>query len=145
MGAVTDEKAALRPLPQPDELTARFWKAANEHRLAIQRCGQCGRWNHAPTLLCPACGSGKLEFEHVSGRARLYSWTVIHDAPAPGFANLLPLIVGLVELEEQQGLILATNIVDTDLSSLRVDLPLAVIFADITEDVTLPNFTAARG
>jgi len=133
-----------RPLPLPDELTAPFWQATNEHRLAIQRCCKCRRWNHAPTLMCPSCGSAELEFEPVSGRATLYSWTVIHDPPAPGFVTMLPLIVGLVELEEQEKLVLACNLVGTDPELLRIGLPLEVAFADVASDITLPEFRPVR-
>ena len=133
-----------RPLPLPDELTAPFWQATNEHRLAIQRCCKCRRWNHAPKLMCPICGSPELEFEPVSGRGTLYSWTVIHDPPAPGFANMLPLIVGLVELEEQEKLVFACNLVGTDPGSLRIGLPLEVAFADVASDISLPGFRPAR-
>ena len=135
--------SADRPLPLPDELTAHFWEAAREHRLEIQRCANCRRWNHLPTLLCPSCGSLDLGFEPVSGRASVYSWTVIHDPPAPGFADMLPLIVGLVELEEQEQLLLASNIIGVSCGSLRLGLPLEVTFEDFAGEVTLPQFKPA--
>jgi uncharacterized OB-fold protein len=135
---------ADRPLPLPDKLSAAFWEAAREHRLEIQRCSDCRRWNHVPTLLCPSCGSSDLAFEPVSGRASLYSWTVIHDPPAPGFADMLPLIVGLVELEEQERLLLASNIVGIGPDALRLSLQLEVTFEDIDGDVALPQFRPAQ-
>jgi hypothetical protein len=131
-------------MPMPDELTAPFWKAAHEHRLTLQRCDRCRRWNHGPALLCPSCGSTELTFEQVSGRATLYSWTLIHDPPAPGFAKLLPLVVGLVELEEQAGLLMIANIVETTGEALRVGLPLTVEFEDVSDEISLPQFRPAK-
>ena len=81
----------MRPRPLPDEASEGYWQAANEGCLAIQRCQDCRRWNHAPSLNCPACGSGDLDFEKVSGEATLFSWTVVHHSPGPGFAGKLPL------------------------------------------------------
>lgn len=137
--------SAGRPLPLPDELSALFWEAAREHRLAIQRCARCRRWNHAPAILCPFCASPDLNFETVSGRAILYSWTVIRDPPALSFADMLPLIVGVVELKEQPGLLLVSNIIGTSPESLELGLELEVTFADaVAEDVTLPQFRPAK-
>jgi hypothetical protein len=137
------ETQPLRPLPMPNELTTPFWEAARNHRLAIQRCGHCERWNHPPAVLCPSCGSERLEFEPVSGRGTVYSWTIILDAPAPGFADMLPLVVGLMELEEQPGLLLTTNIRGVDPNALSVGLALAVSFEDLTADITIPIFVPA--
>jgi uncharacterized OB-fold protein len=134
-----------RPLPLVDETSAGFWQAAREGRLAIQRCAHCRRWNHAPTLACPACGSFALGFEAASGRGRLDAWTVLEDAPAPGFRERLPLIVGIVELAEQEGLLMIANIFEAEPAALRLDMPLEVTFERVTTDCTLPQFRPARG
>ena len=65
-----NESTPLRPLPLPDEASAPFWEAAAQGRLAIQRCGGCGKWNHAPSIACPTCGGFALVFADVSGRGR---------------------------------------------------------------------------
>jgi hypothetical protein len=136
-------EAPMRPLPMPDELTEPFWAAVRDHRLDIQRCAACARWNHAPTLQCPACGSDALRFETVSGRASLYSWTILHDAPAPGFAGLLPLIVAIVALEE--GPLMVANLSGTGEEALRLGLKLEARFEDVGADCTLPCFVPAEG
>jgi uncharacterized OB-fold protein len=134
-----------RPLPFVDETSAGFWQAAREGRLAIQRCADCRRWNHAPTLACPGCGSFALGFEAASGRGLLHAWTVLADAPAPGFRERLPLIVGIVALAEQEGLLMIVNVLETEPAALRLDMPLEVTFEQVTEDCTLPQFRPARG
>jgi uncharacterized protein len=134
-----------RPLPLADETSAPFWEAAREHRLAIQRCTACRCWNHAPSLACPACGSFALSFQVVSGRGRLHSWTVLADPPAPGFAGRLPLVVGVVELAEQEGLLMVANVLETDPANLRLGLPVEVLFEDVTADCVLPQVRAAKG
>jgi len=133
-----------RPLPLADETSAGFWDAARHGRLAIQRCTACWRWNHAPSLACPACGSFELCFEQVSGKGRLHSWTVLTDVPAPGFRERLPLIVGVVELAEQQGLLMIANLLDAEPAELRLELTLEVTFEQVTEDRTLPQFRPVR-
>ena len=134
------QTSALRPLPLPDDLSAPFWAAAREGRLEIQRCRTCRRWNHAPALLCPGCGGRDLGFEPASGRGRLFSWTLIKEAPAPGFRDRVPLIVGLVELEEQAHLLLAANISGAAEADLRLGQPVEVWFEPLGEDCALPQF-----
>lgn len=135
--------ASERPLPLADQTSAGFWDAARGGRLAIQRCAACRRWNHAPTLACPACGGLDLSFEPVSGLGRLHSWTVLMDAPAPGFQDRLPLIVGVVELPEQADLQIVTNILEAEAADLRLDLPVEVTFEPVG-DAVLPQFRPVR-
>jgi uncharacterized OB-fold protein len=59
----------------------------------------------------------------------------------PAFEDRIPYIVAYVELEE--GPRLMTNIVDCKKGDLRCDLPVEVVFEDVTDDVTLPVFRPA--
>lgn len=130
----------MRPLPLSDELTQAFWDGAKTHRLMIQRCPRCRHWQHPPGLVCAACAAPDLAAEPVSGRGTLHAWTVLHDAPAPGFADRLPLIVAVVELAEQPGLMLSANLLDAAPGDLRLGLPVAVAFEEVTPEITLPQF-----
>lgn len=135
----------LRPLPLADDYSEGFWAAARQGRLEIQRCGDCGRWNHAPAMACTACGSFALAYQPVSGKASLFSWTTIKEPPAPGFRDKVPLIVGIVELVEQPHLLLVANILDTDETDLRLGMPLEVAFETVCDECTLPQFRRAEG
>ena len=141
---IGEGKAALRPLPVGDEASTPFWDAANAGRLDIQRCRKCRRWNHAPGLACPACGSDYLAFETASGRGTLYSWCVLREAPGPGFAGAMPLTVAVVELTEQSHLLLTSNLVGVDEAQLRLGMALEVEFLRINADCALPQFRPAR-
>ncbi len=59
---MTTQAKPARPLPVPTPLTAGLWAAAKEHKLAIQRCGQCGHYNHPPEPICPECHANDLTF-----------------------------------------------------------------------------------
>ncbi|MCB2078190.1 MAG: OB-fold domain-containing protein [Novosphingobium sp.] len=142
MNAVGEDKV-MRPLPLADDASEGFWEAARQGRLEIQRCAQCRRWNHAPSMACPSCGSMDLAYEQVSGRGTLFSWTVVEHAPAPGFRGLVPLLVGIVELEEQPHLLLVADLLDADPGELRLGMAVEVDFEKISEDCTLPQFRLA--
>lgn len=139
-----DTDTPLRPIPVGDEVSAPFWEAANAGRLDIQRCVKCRRWNHAPSLACPSCGSEELAFETVSGKGTLFTWCVLKEAPAPGFKGRLPLVVAIVELDEQPHLLVSTNIVGAAAGELRLGLPVEVEFDSITSDCAIPQFRPVR-
>ncbi|MFD6858767.1 Zn-ribbon domain-containing OB-fold protein [Rhodococcus sp. NPDC060090] len=140
---MTPTETPPKPLPLADETTAPYWEAARERRLVVQHCDSCARYQHLPADACTACGASELSWAGMSGRATLYSYTVMHDAPAPGFADHLPYIVAVAELEEQANLLITTNLVDADADDLRIGLPLEVTFEELAPGDVVPQFRPA--
>ena len=68
----------------------------------------------------------------------MYSFAVVHRPYHPGFVDAVPYVVAVVELEE--GPRLPTTIVDVPGDGVRCDLPVEVVFEDVTDEVTLPKF-----
>ena len=128
------------PTPTPD--TAPFWEAAKRRELRIQHCNDCRQYYFYPRPLCRHCLSRNVEWRAVSGRGRLHTFTVNYRtgraSPFPG-----PFVIAIVELEE--GPRLMTNLVDVepDPATLRIDMPVEVVFEDITTEITLPRFRPA--
>jgi uncharacterized OB-fold protein len=114
-----------------------FWRGGADGVLRICRCGDCGRYRHPPRPVCSACRGGAMRFEEVSGRGAVWSWTVNRYAWAPDMPP--PYIVALVELAEQPGLRLMTNLVECEPEEIRVDMPVQVCFAR-TGDAYIPLF-----
>ena len=56
----------------------------------------------------------------------------------------MPYVIGLVELVEQAGLRLTTNIVNCPLERLAIGMPLRVVFEILNDDVALPLFEPAE-
>ena len=79
-----------KPVPVADELSQPFWDAAKERRLAVQRCAECGYYNHPPRPFCDRCSSQRLEFAPVSGRGTMYTFTVMHQPIVAGFEGEAP-------------------------------------------------------
>ncbi|WP_067679438.1 Zn-ribbon domain-containing OB-fold protein [Nocardia miyunensis] len=136
--------STTRPVPFPDDVTEGFWDSVRARTLRIQRCGACSRFNHAPSLTCPSCGSENLSYEPVSGRGTVYSYTVLDDAPGPGFAELVPLVVVVVELVEQPGLLMVANLLGATGADVRIGAAVTVEFEEISEDCVLPQFRLAE-
>ncbi|MFF8872504.1 Zn-ribbon domain-containing OB-fold protein [Streptomyces massasporeus] len=86
--------------PEPDAFTRTYWDAAAEGRLLIRRCGDCGRAHHYPREFCPHCWSEDVTWETASGRATLYTWSVVHRNDLPPFSDRVPYVAAVVELAE---------------------------------------------
>lgn len=84
--------------PDAPALTAPFWAAAARHELVRPVCRECGRNFFTPQIACPACLSEDWAYEPSTGRGRVYSATVVHRAPGPGFT--VPFGLGIVDLDE---------------------------------------------
>ncbi|KAA9148870.1 hypothetical protein FPZ12_044330 [Amycolatopsis acidicola] len=135
--------APSRPIPVPDEITQEFWDAVREHRLVIQHCSSCSRFNHTPSLTCRSCGGAELSYREVSGRGTVHSYTVIEHPPGPGFADLVPFVIVIVELAEQPRLFLTADLLGVAPADIRLGMDVEVTFEEIGEGCTLPQFRPA--
>lgn len=132
------ENAMERILPAPNALTAPYWQAAREHRFVLPRCSACTRFHFYPRSVCPHCRSAELAWEEASGEGEVYSYTVVHRAPSPAFAQAAPYIVAIIALRE--GPHMMTRLVDVDPAAVRIGLRVKVAFDDMDETVSLPIF-----
>ena len=138
---MTGQEAAFAVLPELTEANRHFWQGGRQGRLVLLRCGDCGYWLHPPIPRCPRDGSKNLAPEAVSGRGTVASYTVNHHQWLPGFEP--PYVVALVELVEQEGLRLTTDLVNCDLDAAAIGLAVRVVFRHVADphgDIWLPLF-----
>ena len=95
---------------------------------------------HYPRPVCDRCQSTDLQPEPISGRGTLYSFCVVMAAGHPYFADKLPYVLGIVEIDEEAGVRIPTGMVDHDGWTLRCGMPVEVTFRRVTPDLTLPYF-----
>ena len=129
-----------KPIPVADELSRPFWEAARERRLVVQRCDECGYYNHPPRSTCDRCSAQHITFAPVSGRGSIYSFTVMHQPSVAGFETEIPYVNIVVELEEQQKLFMVSNLPRTRLDVIRIGTRVEVWFEDRGPSLTLPQF-----
>jgi uncharacterized OB-fold protein len=131
------EPDAPRSLPAVTPEDAHFWQGGGGGMLQVLRCQGCHFFIHPPSPICPKCRSRDIAIATVSGRGRVASFTVNHQAWRPGLR--VPYLIAIVELNEQAALRLTTNIVNCAVAEVQVGLPVSVVFEQI-EDVWLPLF-----
>ncbi len=129
-------------VPEPDESTRFYWEGALAGRLMIQRCAACSRYQHPPAPACTRCLADDMVPTEVSGRGTLYTFIIAHQAFDAAFLDELPYVVALVELEEQPGLRLLTNILEAPHEDLKIGMPLEVTF-ERRGEWSLPKFRPA--
>jgi uncharacterized OB-fold protein len=128
-------------LPTPDAETQPFWDAAREARLLIKRCRACGRPHFYPRPFCPHCWSDDVEWEEASGRATLYTFSIVRRNDLPPFNERVPYVAAVVDLDE--GVRMLSNVVDCDLDDVVIGMPLAVAFRAETDEISVPVFRPA--
>jgi len=128
-----------KPLPRPTDTTRPYWDGLKAHRVRLQRCEECGRWIFYPRPRCPACASRKLAWHDVSGEGKLYTFTVARIPTLPEFADEMPQLLAVVELDE--GPHLNTTIVGAAPEALRVGERVRPVFDDRPGEVTLLRYT----
>ncbi len=129
-----------KPLPKPanEELSRPFWEAAKRHELIMPRCNTCSNVFFYPREACPVCLGADLGWTPVSGRGRVYSYTIVHQAVNAAFQPDAPYAYAVIQLDE--GPRLVSNIVDCPVEDVTVDMPVTATFDDVTPEVTLVKF-----
>lgn len=137
-----DVQALPLPLPEITEDNRHFWTGGAEGKLQFQYCPQCDYYLHPPGPVCPKCYQRSLVVKAVSGKATLLTFSLNYQPWMPGLE--VPYAVGIVEMAEQKGLRLTTNIVNCELDKIQIGMPVQVVFQQ-ADDVYLPLFEPVRG
>lgn len=132
---------APRILPALTAANRAFWTGGSSGRLMVPRCTRCGRWTLPPGGACPTC-DGPLDVEPVSGRGVVFTYTMNAHQWHPDVAP--PNLIAIVQLDEQDDLRLATNLVRCQAADVRGGLPVQVLFEPHGE-IYYPVFEPAAG
>ncbi|HBY95408.1 MAG: Zn-ribbon domain-containing OB-fold protein [Ardenticatenaceae bacterium] len=127
-----------KPVPPIHPWTEPYWDAAKSGKLMIQCCQACHQNIFYPRLSCPFCFSDRIEWIECSGRGSVYTFSVVRNNPPSAFADDLPFVIAIVRLEE--GVQMMTNIVACDPADVYCDMPVAVTFERLNDEITLPKF-----
>jgi uncharacterized OB-fold protein len=107
----------------------------------IKRCNACGRAYFYPRDFCPKCWSTDTVWEEASGRATLYTWSIVYRNDLPPFGDRVPYVAAVVDLEE--GPRMMTNVEGAAFEDLSMGMPLVVDYRVESDEITLPIFRPA--
>ena len=126
-----------------DADNAAYYTGLLEHRLLVNRCGDCGRWHHPPRSICPRCWSTAVVPAEVTGRGRVAFFTILRQGPSRGGADYErghPLAA--IELEEQDGLRVSGTVVGLPVEDITEGLAVELTWPEGHGAVDLLRFRA---
>jgi uncharacterized OB-fold protein len=150
---VVSTQTPLPPKPVADRDTQPFWDGVASHRLVVQRCTACDAWIWQPRPLCPACHTPDPSWVEVDGDARVVSWTALHPPVLAVWADQVPFVVLLVELDGAPGVRMLGQLVDDsgallktngDAEGLAIGAPVSLRWRLDEARQTLPAWTLSR-
>lgn len=91
-----------------------------------------------PRYLCPKCWSTDLDWVEASGKGVVHSFSIIRRAPSAAFADRVPYVVALIDLDE--GPRMMANVVREGALDTRIGDRVRVVFEDRGEGSKIPQF-----
>jgi uncharacterized OB-fold protein len=120
--------------------TEAFWSAAKEGRLLVERCAACGAESFPPRGMCRSCRARAMEPVEITGRGRVYSFTVNHQRWLPGLE--VPYAIVLVEFADHPGVRVVGRLRGCDPEAAAIGMEVAVGFEPGPGGFAIPSFVA---
>ena len=112
--------------------TPRHWRLRQQrYALVGEVCPHCEVKIFPPRDVCPSCGGEAKEPFTFTGQGEVYSFTVMHDAPA-GFELTTPYTVEIVKLAE--GPLVTAQLTDLGDEPVEIGMKVEMVTRRIRED-----------
>ena len=131
-----------KPFPIPTPTSQPFWDGLAQRKVRIQQCRACHSWIFYPRVICPRCWAADLDWKEIAGTGTLYTFTICRKPTHPLFADEVPQLLAVVQLDE--GPRLTSTLVNVKEQDIRVGMRLKPYFDDVAErNVTLLRYQPA--
>ncbi|MBK7951393.1 MAG: OB-fold domain-containing protein [Deltaproteobacteria bacterium] len=138
----SSDPAFAKPLPLATQTSAPFWEGLRRGEVCLQRCEACEAWVFHPRSNCPRCLSTKLAWRKVAGTGRLHTFTITRVPTAPFFADEVPQMLAVVELDE--GVRIPSTLVGVAEDEIVIGMRVAPVFEPtVGGESVLLRFTKA--
>lgn len=117
----------VRMLPPITDANRAFWTSGSTGVWQLPRCTACRRYVHPGQVRCPWCLTATLRAEPVSGRGSVFTFTVNRYPWLESWE--VPYVAAIVELDDQPGLRVTTNLVDVEPSDVEIGMLVEVTFS----------------
>ena len=126
-----------KPVPEISEINRIYYEGCAQGELRVRHCPRCDARFRFAHEWCPNCWSLEISWQKVSGRGRVATYCVVHQAPSPAFEDITPYVLALIDLDE--GVRMMSNVIDCPPEAVKIGLPVKVTF-EKRGDVHLPMF-----
>ncbi len=133
MAIAAQRKIPFVGTPDTNPETKPFFDAAAAGKLVLPRCVATKKFIWYPRGISPFT-LGPIEWVEVSGKGKIYTYSVMERASPP-------YCIAYVELDE--GPRMMTNIVDCDFKSVKIGQPVKLKFINTEDGPPMPFFAPA--
>ena len=110
----------------------RHWRLKQQrYALVGEVCPHCDAKIFPPRDVCPHCGGEAKTQYAFSGKGKIYSYTVMRDAPA-GYEENIPYTVAVVALDE--GPMVTAQLTDLGEEAVEIGMPVEMVTRKIRQD-----------
>lgn len=110
----------------------RYWRLKQQrYALVGEVCPHCEKKIFPPRDVCPYCGGEAKTQYAFSGKGKVYSYTVMRDAPA-GYEENAPYTVAVVALDE--GPMVTAQLTDLGEQPVEIGMPVEMVTRKIRQD-----------
>ena len=134
-----------RPAPVPDPESQPYWGrccTALAGTAVLRRLRALRLSTPGPSARACLSANAPLRWVAVSGRGTVHSFAVMHESYMRGFDP--PYLIAQVQLDEQPGLRLTTNLVECEPGDARIGMAVEVTFEDRDDGVSGSAVPASR-
>ena len=121
--------------------TKPYWDSCKRGELVIQKCDSCQEYQFYPRGICAHCWSNDIKWIKANGKGTVWSYTITYQNRTLGFAQDVPYVLALVQLDE--GVKMFTNIVECDPNIVTIGMPVEVTFIQANNQISVPYFKPA--
>ena len=126
------------PLPAPTPTSQPFWDGLRDGVVRLQRCDDCGTWIYYARSHCTSCLSTDLTWTDIGGGGTIYTFTVARQPTMPHFADEVPQLLAVIELDE--GPRITSTLVDIDPDAIEIGMRVEPVFDHKDDEVTLLRY-----
>lgn len=131
-----------KPLPHVDDDNREYWEYCKNHDFRMQKCTSCGYIRFPCSIVCPECHSMEAEWTKLSGKGKVYTFTVYRRPYHPAYKDDIPYVLAIIELEE--GPRMESNVTGCPVEEVKIDMPVEVYFDDVTPEFAIPKFRPSK-
>ncbi|MER5628418.1 zinc ribbon domain-containing protein [Streptosporangium sp. NPDC002544] len=108
-----------------------FYRGWLRRELVMNRCQDCGNWQHPPRPVCPECWSQDVRATPVSGKGVIHTLIWLRQGPpAPDVDYSTPHPVAMVELVEQPGLRFTSTVTGVTQDDIAIGSPVELAWIE---------------
>lgn len=131
------------PFPQPDRDTAPYWQALAEGRFVMQHCEDCHRWTWPARPICSGCHGDRLVWDEPQGTGEVYSWVVTYQPYSAELARIVPYVIALVRVDEQDDILIPGRFVSD--AEIHQGMRVRVVTERATDEIGVLDWEPVTG